>query len=183
MLYSAAIRDILLEIAVTRPGLYSAHWTTEIEIEWKTALARNRPDIPVERLNRLLLLMRHAVPTYQVVGHEPLIRDLVLPDPDDRHVLAAAIHAEADVIVTGNLRDFPQEILAPHDIVAMAPNTFLTTLVQHDAYAVASAAFQVHHRINLRRPVEMADWCERLARHGLPIIGLILQHPSLSGRG
>jgi hypothetical protein len=51
--------------------------------------------------------MNKAVRDCLVTGHEPLTEGLKLPDPDDRHVLAAAIKAGAQVIVTRNLKDFP----------------------------------------------------------------------------
>jgi hypothetical protein len=64
-----------------------------------------------------------------VAGYEGLIESLTLPDPDDRHVLAAAIHAGADVIVTFNLADFPPHKLARHGIEAQHPDTFLSWLL------------------------------------------------------
>lgn len=60
--------------------------------------------------------MNEAVPDSLVTGYESLIAGLDLPDVDDRHVLAAAIHCNADAIITFNLRDFPAEKLAQYDI-------------------------------------------------------------------
>lgn len=72
------------------------------------SLARNRPDLDPAKLTRTRELMGAAICDVLVVGHEPLIDVVDLPDPDDRHVLAAAIKARAQVIVTQNLRDFPR---------------------------------------------------------------------------
>jgi len=77
-----------------------AKWTNAILDEMAAALRRNRPDIPAARLDRLRDLMNRAVRDCLVLGYEPLIEGLKLPDPDDRHVLAAAIKAGAQVIVT-----------------------------------------------------------------------------------
>lgn len=67
-------------------------------------------------------------PKCLVSGYEARIPDLQLPDPNDRHVLAAAIEAGATVIVTFNLSDFPRFSLQPYGIRAVPPDTFLETL-------------------------------------------------------
>ena len=69
--------------------------------------------------------MNTAVRDCLVSGYEPLIAALDLPDPNDRHVLAAAIRAKAQIIVTKNLRDFPAERLAPWDLKAKSPDSFV----------------------------------------------------------
>jgi hypothetical protein len=102
-----------------------AKWTNAILDEMTAALRRNRPDVPAEKLNRLRGLMNKAVRDCLVSGYEPLIEGLKLPDPQDRHVLAAAIKAGAQVIVTRNLRDFPPEDLEPWDIEAKSPDAFV----------------------------------------------------------
>lgn len=66
-----------------------------------------------------------------VTGYEHRIAEVTLPDPDDRHVLAAAIHADAQLIVTKNLRDFPAGALAPWSVEARHPDAFLAEL-HHD---------------------------------------------------
>lgn len=108
-----------MHLALT--GLFRAKWTAEIHEEWITALLKKRPDLSREKLERTRELMdKHAIDAL-VTGYEDLIPSLQLPDPNDRHVLAAAIRARADVIVTVNLRDFPSESLAPLAIEAAAP--------------------------------------------------------------
>jgi hypothetical protein len=69
--------------------------------------------------------MHGAVADCLVTGHEPLILSLKLPDPKDRHVLAAAIRANAQVIVTSNLKDFPAETLGEWAIEAKSPDDFV----------------------------------------------------------
>jgi PIN domain len=91
------------------PTSSEAKWTNAILDEMFTALRRNRPDIPAEKLDVLRDRMNKAVRDCLVSGYEPLIEGLKLPDPGDRHVLAAAVKAGAQVIVTRNLKDFPPE--------------------------------------------------------------------------
>lgn len=105
VLYPAPLRDLLLQLAMT--DLFRAHWTADIHKEWMRNVAAHRPDIAPEQLERTRQLMDAHVRDCLVEGYENLIPSIDLPDDDDRHVLAAAIIAEADVIVTYNLRVFP----------------------------------------------------------------------------
>lgn len=70
-----------------------------------------------------------AFPDAEVVHFESLIEALKLPDPDDRHLLAAAIRCQADVIVTANLKDFPAAALVPYDVEAQHPDAFIANLI------------------------------------------------------
>lgn len=67
-----------------------------------------------EALTRTRQLMNDAVPDCLVDGYEAIAQGITLPDPDDVHVLAAAIRCGASAIVTFNLKDFPAKVLAPH---------------------------------------------------------------------
>src|SRR3954453_1695815 len=93
------------------------------------ALLRNRPDLSRQKLERTRRLMDSHAADALVTGYEDLIPGLQLPDPDDRHVLAAAIRGRADVIVTANLRDFPAEHIASFGIEAQHPDEFIRTLL------------------------------------------------------
>ncbi|MGH3439915.1 MAG: PIN domain-containing protein, partial [Sciscionella sp.] len=98
VLYPSTLRDLLIRIA--QAGLVQAKWTNQILDETFQNLAANRPDLDTDKLQRTRELMCQAVRDCLVVGYEPLIDVLDLPDPDDHHVLAAAIKARAQVIVT-----------------------------------------------------------------------------------
>src|SRR5579864_2282842 len=105
-----------MHLALT--GLFRAKWSAGVHAEWISNLLEKRPDLTRDKLERTRVLMdKHAVDAL-VVGYEDLIPGLRLPDPDDRHVLAAAIRGRVDVIVTMNLRDFPADTLAPFGIEA-----------------------------------------------------------------
>jgi hypothetical protein len=121
--YPAQLRDILLRVALS--DTFKARWTDQIHGEWIGSLLRDRPDIPAERLTHTRELMNRAVPDCLVTGYEPFIQELTLPDPDDRHVLAAAIRCQAGVIVTLNVRDFPDEVVARYGISVQHPDEFL----------------------------------------------------------
>ena len=112
VLYPAPLRDLLIRLA--RTGLFRARWTDLIHDEWIRNVLGNRSDLTAEQLERTRQLMNAAVRDCLVTGYEHRIEDLNLPDPDDRHVLAAALEAQAQVIVTYNLRDFPTSALHPH---------------------------------------------------------------------
>lgn len=122
VLYPAAIRDILLEIATA--DLYFARWSNAVHDEWTNALLRDRPDLTAEQLQRTRTLMNRSVRDALVEGFEPLIAGLSLPDPNDRHVLAAATSGHADVIVTANLKYFPADELQKWSIEALHPDAF-----------------------------------------------------------
>jgi hypothetical protein len=72
--------------------------------------------------------MDHALPDACVSGYERLVPAIELPDPDDRHVVAAAIRAKAQVIVTFNEKDFPAAVLEEIDLATQHPDTFLRHL-------------------------------------------------------
>lgn len=123
VLYSAPVRDLLIRIA--NAGIVRARWTDRILEECFRSILKQRPELSPAALDRTRNLMNDAVPDCLVFGYEPLVEGLALPDPDDRHVLAAAIRANAQAIVTFNLADFPAETLGPYDIEAKHPDDFV----------------------------------------------------------
>ena len=136
MLYPTLLRDTLLSLAVA--GLYHAKWTAAIHAEWTSNLAEDRPDI-APRLAEVVAVMNTSVPDCLVVHFESLIGGIELPDPGDRHVLAAAIVGHADAIVTFNTKDFPETALAPYGIVVQHPDEFIVNQLElHRASALAA---------------------------------------------
>lgn len=125
VLYPASLRDILIRVG--QAGLVHVRWTDRILDECFRSILRNRPDLRPDRLQRTRQLMGEAIRDVVVEGYENLAAGLDLPDEDDRHVLAAAIKAGAQIIVTFNLRDFPPQQLG--EIEAQAPDTFLYNLI------------------------------------------------------
>ncbi|WP_457799022.1 PIN domain-containing protein [Methylocystis sp. S23] len=104
VLYPAPLRDFLMELAAAR--LFRAKWSEAAHEEWIRNLLKDKPDLSQRRLERTKQLMNRAVPDCLVSGYGDLAAGLQLPDPGDRHILAAAIHAECDAIITFNLSDF-----------------------------------------------------------------------------
>lgn len=125
VLYGARIRSLLMELAMS--GLFRARWSTHINQEWMEAIHKNT-GIEINRLQYVADCMERAVPDGLVTGYEKLIPALTLPDPDDRHVLAAAIRCGASAIVTFNTNDFPEELLEEFGIHTRHPDDFLLDL-------------------------------------------------------
>jgi hypothetical protein len=125
VLYPAPLRDLLTQLATAVPPLFRAKWTDEIHEEWVGNVLKDRNDLTREQLARTTRLMNESVPDCLVEGYEHLLESVELPDPDDRHVVAAAIHARADAIVTLNLKDFPPDAL---ENMALKPFTQTTSL-------------------------------------------------------
>lgn len=130
VLYPSTTRDLLIRLA--QAGLVQAKWTDRILDETFRALLRTRPDITQAQVGRTREHMVAAVRDCLVVGYEALIETLELPDPDDRHVLAAAIRARAQVIVTDNTKDFPGDVLAPWDVEARTADQFVVDQIHLD---------------------------------------------------
>ena len=138
VLYPAPLRDLLMRLALT--DLFRARWTEDIHEEWIRSLLEARPDLRREQLERTRELMNANVRDCLVAGYRSLIPGLELPDPDDRHVLAAAIRASASVIVTFNLRDFPAAQLEQYGAEAQHPDEFVVHLVGLNQAKVCAAA-------------------------------------------
>ena len=137
VLYPAPLRDLLIRIALT--GVVRARWSDDILDECFRSISKSRPDLKASALDRTRRLMTEAVADCMVTGHESLVDGLALPDPDDRHVLAAAIRAGAQSIVTFSLKDFPSETLAAYNVEAVHPDEFVYDLLDLRPSAVMSA--------------------------------------------
>lgn len=123
VLYPAPLRDLLLRLATV--DLFRARWTEMILDECFRNLAKNRPDLQPALLARTRELMNAHVLDALITGYEALIPSLILPDPSDRHVLAAAITGGVDAIITYNLSDFPAKELKVFGIEAQHPDEFI----------------------------------------------------------
>lgn len=164
VLYPAPLRDLLLELAVA--DLYQAKWSNAVHEEWIKALLRTRGDLTRERLERTRDLMNYHVRDTLVADFEDLIEVLTLPDPDDRHVLAAAIKGRADLIVTINLKDFPANVLGRWGIEAQHPDEFLTHQFHLSQPTFLQAVKTV--RLRLKNPPKSIDeYLNTLRAHGL----------------
>ncbi|MCT0198302.1 PIN domain-containing protein [Synechococcus sp. CS-1325] len=153
VLYPAPLRDLLMQLALT--DLYRARWSDQIHNEWITAVLRNRSDLTRQQLERTRSLMNAHVRDALVDGHQTLITALELPDPDDRHVLAAAIKCGADLILTFNLDDFPERALASYGICACHPDPFLVDQLNLDGGRVCTAMRL--HRASLKNPPKTVE--------------------------
>ena len=168
VLYPAGLRDLLLRLADRY--LYTPLWSADIHAEWKRSLLADRPDIDAGVLDRTREVMDGHFPDAVVTGYEAIAAEFDMPDPDDRHVLAAAIHGGASVIVTRNLRDFPADRLAPQALAAQHPDAFVAGLFETDPDAVLAAVRD--HRAALRHPPRSAsDHLAALER--LDLIGTV----------
>jgi len=173
LLYPASIRDLAVELA--RTGLLRAKWTTRIHAEWINAVIRQRRELDRGRLERVAELMNSAVPDCLVTGFESLEPGLTsLPDPDDRHVLAAAIHCGAQEIVTFNLRDFPDTVLRPYGIRAIHPDAFIEHLLDLNSEAVCEAIRRIRRRL-ANPPCSAEEMIANYERHGLAVSASVLR--------
>jgi predicted nucleic acid-binding protein len=153
VLYPAQLRDLLMRIAVN--DLVRAHWTEDIQDEWTRNLLDDRDDIGRDELERTRALMNQALPDASIEGYTDAIETLTLPDPDDRHILAAAIHVGAEAIITFNLDDFPVDRLDPFAITAVDPDSFVKFLFDENPARVIKTAAQ--HRSSLQNPPKTVD--------------------------
>jgi predicted nucleic acid-binding protein len=154
-----------MELAAT--GLYRAKWTSRIHEEWTRNVLENRPDITKEQLERTVRLMNKAAPDANVENSEPLETALSLPDKNDCHVLAAAIHCKAAGIVTFNLRHFPESALSLYEIIAQHPDEFLYHQIGLDQASVLNAVRRIRERLK-SPPKTAAAYLATLEAQGLP---------------
>ena len=164
LLYPFHMRNLMVQFGVD--SVIAPRWTTRINSEWiGNLVAAGRA--PEERLLLTLDLMNSALPEAEVHGWEAHMDGLTLPDPDDHHVLAAALASEAETILTMNLRDFPASVLAPHGIVAVHPDEFFCGLHDADPELLRASTEAAHANLSRSAP-SLAAYLDVLDRQGLP---------------
>lgn len=165
VLYPAPLRDLLLELATSE--IFKARWSKQIQEEWASNLAKNRPELDRKCIARTRKLMNQAVEDCLIEGYEELIDSLELPDLGDRHVLAAAIKGRADVIVTYNLKHFPEKNLDKYGIEAQHPDEFIGHVIDLQPEKVCLAVKSIRKRLR-NPPQDVDDYLMSLAKQKLP---------------
>jgi predicted nucleic acid-binding protein len=160
LLYPFHLRNLLVQLGVNQ--LIDVRWTDRIHDEWIDNLVASGK-VNRARLNRTRDIMKRVLPNATVSNYENRISNLTLPDPDDRHVLAAAIEAGASILLTFNLRDFPTEAMAPFAIAAREPDGFLCEIHDEDPEAAVAAAEAACENLSISAPtmLEFVDFLER----------------------
>ena len=158
VLYPVSLRNLLMRLTID--DLYRARWSAHVHEEWIRSVVRDHPHLSVAQLHGVRDAMDVHAEDALVAGYEHLIPSLILPDPNDRHVLAAAI------VVTCNLRDFPEDALDPHNIEAQHPDEFIRGLLNIDPAAVIDAVTRQQQRLK-SPPVPMPALLSLFERLGL----------------
>ena len=165
VLYPASVRDVFLQLAAS--DVFQAKWTADIHREWIEALLRNEPHRDRAALQRTRDLMDRETRDCLVTEYEAFIPILDnLPDPDDRHVLAAAIAGRCDAIVTSNLRHFPNAAVEPFSIDVRHPDEFLCDCLNLAPGAFCEAIRKVRSRLK-KPPFTVREYLDNLSRQGL----------------
>ncbi|WP_119393666.1 PIN domain-containing protein [Salinibius halmophilus] len=165
VMYLAPLRSLLMYLALS--GQFRARWSEAIHDEWIRNLLKNRPDLSQAQLDKVRALMNRHVPGCLVEGYESLVPSVELPDPDDRHVVAAAVQTRAEAIVTFNLKDFPEGSLAKYNLKAIHPDDFISDLIELNFGVVLDAVRK--HRSAMKNPPFTADeYLDLLLKQRLP---------------
>lgn len=121
VLHPVTIRNLIFWLA--HYDLFTIQWSKHIFDEWIGVMKRF--EIDDKTINSRIAAAERAFPFAMVENYEPLIEGLSLPDEKDRHVLAAAIKTNANVIVTNNLKHFPSDYLSTFGLCAKSPDDFI----------------------------------------------------------
>ncbi len=164
VLYPFRTRDVLFTFA--QQGLFRARFTDEIIDEWTRSLIKNKPGLKAS-IGRQEKIIRDVFEECFVTGFEPLIDGLKLPDKDDRHVLAAAIKCSAQIIVTENKKDFPEDVLEEHNIEALSADDMLANTFDLFQMGGAKALRIVRQRYD-NPPFTASEFLLDLTKCGMP---------------
>jgi predicted nucleic acid-binding protein len=167
-----------MELALT--GLFQARWTERIHDEWTRNVLKNRPDLTMSQMNRTRSMMNAAVADALVSEYEDIIDSLELPDPDDRHVLAAAIVSQSNYIITFNLKDFPADILDKFKIEAQHPDRFISKSIDLNSAVVLASAKTCRQRLK-NPPKSVEEYLEILLNQGLTTSTKLLRQLGYDG--
>lgn len=172
VLHPAFVRSSLLWFADER--LLQPAWSKDILAEWRKSLKDRFPDASDEKIDAVQQIMNEQFPDAEVTGYEPLVNALTLPDPDDRHVLAAALAGKCHGIITCNVKHFPAELLGPFGIEVIHPDAFIVNIIDlHKGRALA--ACKRHREAMSQSKPSQEQYLERFL-----IAGLVQAHARLS---
>jgi predicted nucleic acid-binding protein len=161
-LFPAYLCDTLLRLA--EAGAYRPLWSVGVLEELERNLAER--GLPSGAITHRISEMRRSFPDAEVSGYDMLI-DAMTCDPKDRHVLAAAVHGDAGVLVTYNIGDFPAKSAQTYDITVVHPDDFL--LDQLDLYPGITVAALRAQAGSYRSPaMTIEDLLGRLTAAGIP---------------
>lgn len=165
VLVPIALTDTLLRSA--EAGLYRPLWSQQILDEMVTAIETIHRDLPEGAARRRAAMMDRAFDDACVTGWESLVDGITLPDPDDRHVVAAAQRGRADLLVTANLSDFPRDVLDPLGIEVQSPDEFLLNQLDLDPDRMMTVLNQ-QARATKNPAITLERLLEQLTRCGVP---------------
>ncbi len=165
VLHPQYLCDTLLTQAIA--GTFRPLWSPGVLAELGRSLAEHARLTDRQILYRLDR-MRRAFPDAEVTGYESLI-DGMTNHPKDRHVLAAAVRANVEVLVTFNLPDFPESALKPFDIAAVHPDAFLLDqLYLYPGVVLGCLEDQVNRYTYINGPMTIPELLPRLQKAGIP---------------
>ncbi len=168
--YPTVMREMLLGVA--RTGAYTPLWSARILEEWALAARKLGPEGEAQARGEIAMAQA-AFPRASVPTHAGLEARLWLPDANDIHVLATAVHGNADGIVTMNAKDFPRGLLAEEGLSRNDPDAFLLGHFHATPEAVEAVATAV---LDQARSLSGQDWTIRalLKKARLPRLGKAL---------
>ncbi|GAA0753043.1 PIN domain-containing protein [Psychroflexus lacisalsi] len=162
VIYPIDVRDLLFWFAFY--DLFTPKWSQHIFEEWENVMRRK--NIPESEIQKRTSKAYLAFPDALVENYEPLVESLQLPDEKDRHVLAAAIKTNANIIVTNNIKDFPRDYLSTFGLIAKTADDFITdTIDLNNDIAVKAFRDLVVNRTN--PDLDEFEILDRFRKNGL----------------
>ena len=152
VLYPTVMREIVLGVA--RAGLFEPIWSARLLEEWARAAIKLGPDGELQARGEIALL-RAQWPRAERPAAPGVARRLWLPDENDIHVLAVAVDAGADMIMTLNAKDFPRGVLAEEGLERVDPDNFLMRFWADDSGVILDAATKT---LATARQLSGKDW-------------------------
>lgn len=173
VIYSITLTDVLLTLA--EHDLFLPLWSPNVLQEAQEAASRTLPDAAQQAFRKRLIMMDQAFPESSIHVEESEWSQFDLPDPDDRHVLAAAAQGQADALATRNIKDFPQKLLDSFSIQVITPDDLLCVLLRRNPEATANAIRELIDSRH-RPPINIPDFAKRLERSGATQFSAAIAH-------
>lgn len=165
VMYPAPVVDLLLSLA--SEGLFRPRWSNMVHEEWVNKLLENQPELKRDQLKKRVNAMNKAFPEASISHFKPLIQQLKLPDPNDRHVLAASIKGRVESIITFNVKDFPEMYIQSFKISIQHPDSFISHWIDSNRDHACNAFHKQIQRLK-NPPIGSEKLLKILEQCGLP---------------